>query len=115
MGMDALAYLWYGTKPQAHFESYETLGYSERQAFEASMVRRGVKFVHIHSDDFRQFALATLASYHSHDWALEAKRIDALPNPSAAELAALRTVASELPWPFDETALGWYMGSTIWV
>jgi hypothetical protein len=121
MGMDATAYLWFGSKPITECdllggkpidESNENVDrWDNVEELDGELSGTGVALVQIPSYGDHQFALCVDVLYHDHDWDHDSKPFD-ITQPTPADRELIMKVATEIGWPVSVKELGWYMAAT---
>lgn len=121
MGMDAKAYLWFGTKQlngvpddlKIEGLSEDTDKHAAIDIIEKKLDGTGVALVYIPSEGDSGLALAVGHTSYDHDWDNECKPFS-LKEPTSDEKATLLAVAEAINWPMKDNSLGWRLGATYW-
>jgi hypothetical protein len=109
MGMDAMAYLWYGTKPiegLPKLECIEEINDKEdkEEILRDILTKYGIELIRVASLDVPSYALAIKDTDQYHNWDYKSKPFE-IHTPSRDDREELFRVAREIGWPTSQ--LGW--------
>jgi hypothetical protein len=131
MGMDAKAYLWFGTTKvdggfpedtveldrtqEEESEDAEETEYRAIEKFEKKVQEAGFDFVHIPSNGDACYAIAVKGTLQDYDWDCESKAFE-MPQPTVEDAQRLVAYCKSIGWPTEEDSgevmVGWRLGAT---
>ncbi len=116
MGVDAKAFLWFGTKlsePDSSKPAFVPEDWRDLVALEERLSARGIKLVTVPSPEQSNYAIGILSSYQHHDWDFPPEKFE-MHQPTEEDKALLLKEAAGLNLEVNPDEIGWYMAGTMW-